>query len=99
MGQCGGILEAKKIAALAESHYALIAPHMYCGPIAAAAAVQVGTCSPNFLAQEFNANALHSEILVEPLRFEGGWITPPTGPGLGVELDEAVVARQLVEIA
>lgn len=98
VGQCGGILEAKKIAALAESHYALIAPHMYCGPIAAAAAVQVGTCSPNFLAQEFNANALHSEILVEPLRFEGGWITPPTGPGLGVELDEAVVARQLVEI-
>ena len=40
VGQCGGILEAKKIASIAEAHYAMIAPHMYCGPIAAAAAVQ-----------------------------------------------------------
>jgi hypothetical protein len=44
--------------------------------------------------QEWNANDLHSEIFVEPIRFENGYITPPTGPGLGVELDEAVVARQ-----
>ena len=54
VGQCGGILEAKKIAAIAEAHYAMIAPHMYCGPIAAAAAVQIDTCSPNFLIQEAN---------------------------------------------
>jgi 2-dehydro-3-deoxyphosphogalactonate aldolase len=94
VGQAGGILEAKKIAAMAEAHYAMIAPHMYCGPIAAASAIQVGTGSPNFLIQEFNANALHAEILKEPLRFERGFITPPTGPGLGVELDEKVVARQ-----
>jgi len=97
VGQCGGILEAKKIAGMAEAHYAMIAPHMYCGPIAAAAAIQLGTCSPNFLIQEFNANALHGEILKEPLRFENGYITPPTGPGLGVELDEKVVARHLYE--
>lgn len=96
VGQCGGILESKKIAGMAEAHYAMIAPHMYCGPIAAAAAVQVDTCSPNFLIQEFNANELHGQIFVEPLRFEQGFITPPTGPGLGVELDEAVVARQRV---
>lgn len=95
VGQCGGILESKKIAAIAEAHYAMIAPHMYQGPIAAAAAVQLGTCSPNFLIQEWNVNDLHSEIFVEPIRFENGYLTPPTGPGLGVALNEAVVRRQL----
>ena len=96
LGQCGGILESKKIAGMAEAHYAVIAPHMYCGPIAAAAAIQLDTCSPNFLIQEYNANALHSEIFKEPIRFEQGYITPPIGPGLGVELDEAVVSKHLV---
>ena len=93
VGHCGGILESKKIAGMAEAHYALIAPHMYCGPVAAAAAVQLATCSPNFLIQEYNATALHAGLLVEPIRFERGYIIPPTGPGLGVELDESVVAE------
>jgi 2-dehydro-3-deoxyphosphogalactonate aldolase len=97
VGQCGGILESKKIAGMAEAHYATIAPHMYCGPVAAAAAIQLDTCSPNFLIQEFNANALHSEILKEPIRFENGTIAPPTGPGLGVELNEDVVAKHPYE--
>jgi 2-dehydro-3-deoxyphosphogalactonate aldolase len=96
VGQCGGILESKKIASMAEAHYAMIAPHMYCGPVAAAAAIQLDTCSPNFLIQEYNVNALHSEIFTEPICFENGYIIPPTGPGLGVELDEAVVKRHLV---
>ena len=95
VGQCGGILESKKIAGIAEAHYALIAPHMYVGPISAAAAIQLDTCSPNFMIQEWNVNDLHSEIFTEPIRLENGYITPPTGPGLGVELDESVVARQL----
>ncbi len=95
VGQCGGILEAKKIAGMAEAHYAMIAPHMYCGPVAAAAAVQLDTCSPNFLIQEYNGAGLHSDIFKEPIRFEQGFITPPTGPGLGVELDEAVVKKHL----
>jgi len=94
VGQCGGILESKKIAGMAEAHFAMIAPHMYVGPVSAAAAVQLDTCSPNFLIQEWNVNSLHSEIFVEPIRFEGGFITPPSGPGLGIVLDEEVVARQ-----
>jgi 2-dehydro-3-deoxyphosphogalactonate aldolase len=80
---------------MAEAHYAMIAPHMYVGPISAAAAIQLDTCSPNFLIQEYNVNDLHSEIFTEPIKFENGYIIPPTGPGLGVELDEEVVARQL----
>ena len=94
VGQCGGILESKKIAGMAEAHYAMIAPHMYVGPVAAAAAVQLDTCSPNFLIQEYNGNDLHAEIFVDPIEFRDGYIVPPEGPGLGVELDEKVVERQ-----
>ena len=96
VGQCGGILESKKIAGMAEAYYAMIAPHMYCGPVAAAAAVQLDACSPNFLIQEYNGNSLHYDIFKEPIRFERGYITPPTGPGLGVELDEAVLRQRRV---
>ena len=96
VGQCGGILESKKIAGIAEAHYAMIAPHMACGPIAAAAAVQLDTCSPNFLIQEANMGPLHQTIFKEPIVFENGYITPPTGPGLGVEFDEEVLRRRRV---
>ena len=65
--------------------------------MAAAAAVQLDTCSPNFLIQEFNATALHADLLKEPLVFEQGQIVPPTGPGLGVELNEEVVAAHRYE--
>ena len=93
VGQCGGILESKKIAGMAEAHFAMIAPHMYVGPIAAAAAVHVDTSSPNFLIQEYNGDSLHNDIFVDPIRFHQGFITPPTAPGLGVELNEEMVAR------
>src|SRR5438876_4968286 len=52
LGRVGGVLEAKKIAGMAETHYAQIAPHLYCGPVAAAANIQLATCSPNFLLLE-----------------------------------------------
>ena len=97
VGQCGGITEAKKIAGIAEAHYAMIAPHMYCGPIAAAAAIQIDTCSPNFLIQEANQGPLHKTLFKEPLVFENGYIIPPTGPGLGVEFDEKVLKRHIVQ--
>ena len=97
VGQCGGILEAKKIAAIAEAHYAMIAPHMYVGPVAAAAAVQVDTCSPNFLIQEYNGGDLHEALFKDPIRFANGFIEPPATPGLGLELDEEAVQRHLVQ--
>ena len=97
VGQCSGIMEAKKIASIAEAHYAMIAPHMACGPVAAAAAIQVDTCSPNFLIQEANQGPLHKTIFKEPLVFENGFITPPTGPGLGIEFDEDVIKERIVE--
>ena len=97
VGQCGGILESKKIAAIAEAHYAVIAPHMACGPIAAAAAIQVDVCSPNFLIQEANQGPLHRTIFKEPIVFKNGFITPPEGPGLGIELDEDALRGRIVQ--
>ena len=96
VGQCGGIMEAKKIAGIAEAHYAMIAPHMACGPIAALAAIQLDTCSPNFVVQEANQGPLHKIIFKEPIVFENGFIIPPTGPGLGIELDMDVLKNRIV---
>ena len=95
LGRVGGILEAKKIAGMAEAYYAQIAPHLYCGPIEGAANIQIGACSPNFLIQEsiLDWGGFHAEILKEPIRWEDGYIIPSTKPGLGVELDEEVAAR------
>ena len=95
LGRVGGILEAKKIAGIAEAHYAELAPHLYCGPIEAAANIQIDTCSPNFLIQESieTLGGFHAEILKEPIKWEDGYIFPPTAPGLGVELDEEVAAQ------
>ena len=97
VGQCGGITEAKKIAGMAEAHYAMIAPHMYCGPVVFAAAIQLDVSSPNFLIQEANMGPLHKKIFEEPLVFENGYITPPSGPGLGVEFDQEVLKAHQVE--
>ena len=97
VGQCGGITEAKKIAGMAEAHYAMIAPHMYCGPVVFAAAIQLDVSSPNFLIQEANMGPLHKQIFKEPLVFENGYITPPSGPGLGVEFDQEVLKAHQME--
>jgi L-alanine-DL-glutamate epimerase-like enolase superfamily enzyme len=92
LGRAGGILEGKKIAALAEAHNAQIAPHLYCGPIVGAANAQLAACSPNFLILEgiLDWGGFHAEILKTPLHWEEGYLIPPTAPGLGVELDEDV---------
>ena len=93
LGRAGGILEAKKIAALAEANYAQIAPHLYCGPIVAAANIQLATCTPNFLIAESigKMDGFHASLLKTPLQWEDGYLIPPTAAGLGVELDDSVV--------
>jgi L-alanine-DL-glutamate epimerase-like enolase superfamily enzyme len=94
LGRAGGILEAKKIAALAEASYAQIAPHLYCGPVVAAANIQLATCTPNFLIAESigRMDGFHASLLKTPLQWEDGYLIPPTTAGLGVELDDSVVA-------
>jgi len=94
LARVGGILEAKKIAGMAEAHYAQMAPHLYCGPIEAAANIQLSACSPNFLIQESieTFDGFYAEIVKEPIQWQDGYIIPPTKPGLGIELDEDVAA-------
>jgi galactonate dehydratase len=99
LGRVGGILEAKKIAAMAEAYHVQIAPHLYCGPVVGAANIQLAVCSPNFLIQEsiLDWSGFHAEILKKPIQWQDGYIIPPTEPGLGVELNEEVALHHPYE--
>jgi len=85
---CGGILEAKKIAAMGEAYYAGLAPHCPLGPVTLAAALQIDACCPNFLIQEHTNGALGDGYITNPFEVVDGYIALPTGPGLGIEIDE-----------
>jgi galactonate dehydratase len=95
----GGIFEGKKIAAMAEVYYTSVAPHNPLGPISLAACLQLDACTPNFLIQEHPAMKeqwdLGEGYLKNPFVIENGYITLPTKPGLGIELnDEALEERK-----
>jgi 2-dehydro-3-deoxyphosphogalactonate aldolase len=92
LGRVGGILEAKKIAAMAEAHYAQVAPHLYCGPVEGAANIQLSACIPNFLILESIGtwSGFHAQILKTPTSWQDGYVIVPDAPGLGIELDESV---------
>jgi galactonate dehydratase len=96
VGQVGGLLEAKKIAALAESHYVQISPHVYGGPLVAAASIQLSLCCPNFLIMEGNGtySGIYRELVSPPIEWSGGYFVPSARPGLGHDLNEDV-ARAL----
>lgn len=83
----GGILETRLIAGMAEAHYAAIAPHNPLGPISLACGLQLAASIPNFLCQE--QVSLGESCLKQPFIIENGHVRIPTGPGLGIELDDA----------
>ena len=87
----GGISEARKLAAWAESYYMLMAPHNVCGPVATAANLHLAACTPNFKIQEhFNdfADAWVKGAVVQYPEVTDGYFSLPEGPGLGVILNE-----------
>lgn len=92
LGRVGGLLEAKKIAGMAETYYAHIAPHLYCGPIVAAANIQLSATCPNFLILESirTWDGFYAEILTEKIDWQDGYVIVPDRPGIGFEIDEAV---------
>lgn len=92
LGRAGGILEAKKIAAMAEAYHIQVAPHCYCGPIVGAANIQLALTLPNFLILESlkTWDGFHARLLKTKIAWADGRVLPSTEPGLGVELDEAV---------
>ena len=84
---CGGILEMRKIATLAEIHYIALAPHSAADPVGVAASIQAMAATPNFMIQEYGGGAGDS-LFVEPLSFKDGFIELPQKPGLGFEISE-----------
>jgi galactonate dehydratase len=91
LSHVGGIFEARKIAAMAEIHDIVIAPHCPLGPVALASCLQLDACTPNFLCQEHLT--LGEGILKEPIQVENGYALIPDKPGLGVEIDEEKLAK------
>jgi galactonate dehydratase len=91
----GGLLNTKKLAAWAEAYYILVAPHNVGGPVSTAAALHLAACTPNFKIQEHFNDFADSYVLDAapglPKVIDGYFALPP-GPGLGLTLDEAVIA-------
>ncbi len=88
LGRSGGIWETKKIAALAETYNAQVAPHLYAGPVEWAANVQLGASIPNILMAETIETPFHAALIKNTLTVEDGYIPIPTAPGLGIDVDE-----------
>ena len=105
VSHAGGILETRKIAAMAEAFDVSVAPHCPLGPIALAACLQVDFCTPNAFLQEQSANIHYNEgydllnYLKNPevFHYKNGHAELLTGPGLGVEVDEDYVRKMAQE--
>ena len=89
----GGITECRVIAGIAEAFYAAIAPHNPLGPISLAAGLNLAASIPNFLCQE--QSSLGVGYIKKPFQVRDGYIDLPTGPGLGIELDENALANKI----
>lgn len=96
LSHAGGILETRKIAAMAEAFDVAVAPHCPLGPIALAASLQLDACTPNVFIQEYSLGIHYHEAydlldyLIDPsvLMHENGYLSIPKGPGLGITIDE-----------
>lgn len=87
---CGGLMEAKKIAAMAEAHYLTIAPHNPLGPVSTAVCIHFAASTPNILILEYriDSEGPNRELILEPLKLVDGYVEVPDTPGLGIELNE-----------
>jgi len=92
---CGGLWEAKKIAAMAETYTMGVAPHNPLGPVANAVALHFDLSTPNFLIQEDMLTDVpwRWEVVQHSLTSENGYWLPNDSPGLGIEVNEAAAAR------
>lgn len=88
LGRAGGIWEARKIAAMAESFGAELAPHLYAGPVEWAANIHLAAAIPNLLMAETIETPFHDSLIGGAIRVEDGFILVPDSPGLGIDVDE-----------
>jgi galactonate dehydratase len=86
----GGLWRTRMVAAMADAHYAVVAPHNAQGPVCGAISMQLGACVPNFYVQE-SFDETNDEwtrsIVDEPVIQRGGFVEVRDRPGLGIELD------------
>jgi galactonate dehydratase len=94
LSHCGGLWEARKIAAAAETYSIAVAPHNPNGPIATAAAIHFAFATPNFVIQEAITGDVpwRSDVVDEVVDVREGHVAPPTRPGLGIDVDEQAAA-------
>lgn len=97
VARTGGILEMKKIAAVADMYYVPLAPHNMVGPIATIATAHICACISNFLVMEFQLGDIpwRDRLLDTPVPIKDGYIELPTKPGLGVSLNMSEVEKHL----
>ncbi|MAC79739.1 MAG: isomerase [Rhodobacteraceae bacterium] len=88
LGRSGGIWETRKIAVLAASFSAQVAPHLYAGPVEWAANIQLAAAIPNILMAETIETPFHAALIRNAITVEDGFITVPDAPGLGIDVDE-----------
>lgn len=99
LSHAGGITECKKIASMAEAYDVAVAPHCPLGPISLAAALQLDACVPNAFIQEqslgihYNQGSDLLDYLKDPrvFNYKDGFVSLPSAPGLGIEIDEEKV--------
>ena len=94
LGLAGGLTHCKKIAAIAEAYHSAVVTHNYLGPVLTTASIHLDTCIPNFVVQEYamSDEAPHNAIYKTVLHREGGYMPVPDAPGIGVELDDDLLA-------
>jgi len=94
---CGGLTEARRIAALAEAYRVSLAPHNPQGPVSTAASIELGFASPSYIICEsvhndvpWRADVVREGFTVDPATRTVG---PSDRPGLGIEIDEVEIAK------
>lgn len=99
VSHAGGIMEVRKIAAMAESHYIPVCPHNPSGPVANAATLQLAACIPNFYLLETMANDIpwRADVSTEKVKFENSEMFIPDLPGLGIDINEEEIAKHPYE--
>ena len=92
---CGGLSGSKKVASIAESFHVKVIPHNPLSPISTAACVQLDACIPNFALQEYTgeSESPKSELLLNKLKLENGYLLVPNEPGLGITLNEESISK------
>ncbi len=95
VSHCGGMSEARRIAAMAETYQISVACHNPTGPVGTAASLHLGFATPNYLIQEHVRNDVpwRNDIVTTPLTLEKGLARRPAAPGLGIEINETEAAK------